>query len=179
MAKSAFQRKQDQLRRDRERMRKQNDSTYPFLKEPFFEWLERTEGYGDWSSGTFHLDASQITIPEFTDDNGPHSVDGEVELVWKDNPEDGYYVGFEGSIGRAECLVDDLIAAASNFAIVINTYKKEQINARITEIENSDLSDPEVKKKALADIVRLRKMLDQLEGKMVRESFHQWKIKGI
>lgn len=178
MAKSALERKREQLERERKRLRKQPDSTYPFLKEPFFQWLEETDGYGDWSSGTFHLDASQITLPEFEDDSGPRSIDGEVERVWEDNPEEGHYVGFEGSIGRAECLVDDLLAAAACFAQVINRYKKEQINARIIEIEESDLSDPEVKKKAFADIVRLRKMLERLE-KMTRQSVYEYKIKDI
>lgn len=178
MAKTALQRKHEQLQREKDHLRKQPDSTYGFLKEPFFEWLKRTEGYGDWSSGTFHLDASQITIPDFNDDSGPHSVDGEVELLWRDEPGESHYAGFEGSLGRAECLVDDLLAAAASFALVINIYKKEQINARITEIEQSDLSDPEVKKKALADIVRLRKMLEHLD-KARRISIQEYKIKGI
>ena len=178
MAKSAIERKREQLHRERERLRKLPDGTYPFLKEPFFEWLARTEGYGDWDSGTFHLDASQITIPDFNDDSGPHSAGGEVELVWQDNPEESHYAGFEGSVGRAECLVDDLIAAAASFALVINTFKKEQINNRIKEIEDADLSDLDTKKKALADIVRLRKMLERLD-KMTRHSIYEYKIKDI
>ncbi|WP_336802168.1 hypothetical protein [Kaistia sp. MMO-174] len=178
MALTALQRKQRQIERQREQERLQPDSTYPFLQEPFFEWLKRTEGYGDWDSGTFHLDASRITIPGFDDDSGPCSADGEVELVWKDSPEESHYAGFEGSIGRAECLVDDLLAAASSFALVINSYKREKLKARIAEIEQADLSDLAVKKGALADIVRLQKMLDQLD-KQVRRTFPQWKVKGI
>ncbi|MCX5578985.1 hypothetical protein [Kaistia terrae] len=178
MALTALQRKQKQLERQREQERLQPDSTYPFLQEPFFEWLKRTEGYGDWDSGVFHLHASQVTIPDFDDDSGPHSVDGETELHWKDNPEESHYAGFERSIGRAECLVDDLLSAASNFALVINSYKREKLKAKIVEIEQADLSDSAAKKKALADIVRLQKLLDQLD-KRVRWTFPQWKVKGV
>lgn len=178
MAMTAQQRKRKQLDRQREHERLQPDSTYPFLQEPFFEWLKRTEGHGDWDSVMFHLDASRITIPEFDDDTGPSSAGGEVELHWQDNPEESHYAGFEGSIGRAECLVDDLLSAASNLAIVINSYKREKLKARILEIEQADLSDPAAKKNALADIVRLQKILDQLDTR-VRWTFSQWKVKGI
>ncbi|TYR29346.1 hypothetical protein FY036_20930 [Mesorhizobium microcysteis] len=178
MAKSALERKRLQLQREQERLRKRDDSTYPFLKEPFFKWLNRTDAYGDWSSGSFHLDASQINVPQFEDDSGPRSVDGHVELLWENEPEEGHYAGFRGSIGRAECMVDDLLAAAASFALAINTYKKEQINARIAETEQSDLSDPDLRKKAFADVVRLRKMLDRLE-KMTRTSVYEYKIKDI
>lgn len=178
MAKTSTQRTRIMRQRRKWEEMTKPDSTYPFLKEPFFKWLERTEGYGDWGSGTLHLDSSQITIPEFLDDTGPHSIDGEVEKIFRDNPEESCFAGFEGSIGRAELLVDDLISAASNFALVINRYKREQINARIQEIEESDLADPDIRKKALADIVRLRKMLERLE-KLTRHSTYEYKIKDI
>jgi hypothetical protein len=88
------------------------------------------------------------------------------------------YAGFEGSIGRAESMVDNLLAAASGIAMVINHYKKEELRKRIAEIEESDLSESGVRKKVLADIVRLKTMMDLLQDKMVRVSLYQWKIKG-
>ncbi len=178
MAKTALQRKRDQLKRQKEELRLRPDSTYPYLKEPFYKWLDRTEGHGDWHSVEIHCDASRITIDPIVDDSDPHSVDGEVELIWQDRPEESHYAGFKGSIGRAELLVDDLLAAASNIALVINTYKREQIAARIKELEEADLSDPVAKKKAFSDIVRLRKMLERLE-KMTRHSVYEYKIKDI
>lgn len=144
---------------------------------PFFEWLEENRGRS-WDDGDFHKDASQITIPEFTDDSGPYSVDGEIEQVGKDDPENDPYAGYPGSLGRAERLIDDLLALASIYASTISTYKKEQLEARIKEIEDTNLSDPNTKKKALADILRFRKMLEHLD-KARRISIQEYKIKGI
>lgn len=176
MALSSAERKRKQIERQRDQERLLPDSTYPFLKEHFYAWLKRTGAGGDWESAMFHLDAAALPRPEFTDDRGPYSIDGEAELL-KDNNYDPY-AGFEGSIGRAESMVDNLIAAASGMAMVINRYKQEELKKRIAEIEQSDLSDPEVRKKALADIVRLNGCMDRLKGKMVRGSLYQWKIKG-
>lgn len=176
MAKSAAQRKREQIERQREQERLLPDSSYPFLKEPFYAWLERTGAGGDWEAAMFHLDAAALPRPKFDDDRGPYSIDGEVERLKDDNYDP--YAGFEGSIGRAESMVDNLIATASGMAMVINQYKQEELENRIAEIEQSDLSDPKVRKKALADIVRLRAMMDRLRDKMVRVSLYQWKIKG-
>lgn len=176
MAKTALERKRDQLERQEKRLRLLEDGTYPFLKHPFFKWLEENSGRG-WDDGDFHKDASQINFPDFENDSGPHSIDGEVERIGKDDPEADPYAGYAGSIGRAERLVDDLLSLASIYASTINTYKKEELTTRIKEIEDADLSDPDVKKQALADIVRLRKMLERLD-KVRRISIQEYKIKG-
>lgn len=176
MALSAAERKRNQIERQREQERLLPDGTYPFLKEPFYAWLDRTGAGGDWEAAMFHLDAAALPRPDFVDDRGPYSIDGEVELL-KDDNYDPYAV-FEGSIGRAESMVDNLIATASGMAMVINQYKQEELKKRIAEIEQSDLSNPEVRKQALADIVRLKTMMDRLQDKMVRVSLYQWKIKG-
>lgn len=177
MAKTALERKRDQLDREAKRLRLLMESSYPFLKQPFFQWLNENSGR-EWDAGDLHRDASQITFPTFEDDSGPHSVDGEVEQIGKDNPEADPYAGYAGSIGRAERLVDDLLSLANIYASTINTYKKEELAARINEIEDADLSDPDTKKKALADIVRLRKMLERLD-KVSRISIPEYKVKGI
>jgi hypothetical protein len=176
MAKSALQRKQDQIARERERLRTALDSTYPFLHEPFYQWLERTHGGGEWETAMWHFDASALPQPEFTDDSGPRSIDGEVELMKSDDYDP--YAGYERSIGRMECLIDNMLASALLLTHIVNDYKSGELRARIVEIEQSDLSDPEKKRKALADIVRLQKMLDQL-SKEVRRTFPQWKVKGV
>jgi hypothetical protein len=177
MAKTSAERvKEHRERRKRKAIAKERELAPRTYQQPFFEWLAENSGR-EWDDGDVHKDASQITISDFTDDSGPHSVDGEVELIGEDDPEGGIYIGYTGSLGRAERLVDDLLSLAGIYARTINTYKKEEINTRITEIEQSDLSDPAAKKQALADIVRLQKMLDQLD-KQVRWTFPQWKVTG-
>lgn len=178
MAKSALERKHDQISRDKELLRKSEDAAYPYLGVPFFEWLEAGEDVGDWDSGLFHLDACQMPHPVFKDDRDPQSIDGEVELLGWDDPGFDYYAGYKGSIGRAEALVNDLMAAASNFALSINRYKKEMLYRKKKEIEASDLSDPEARKKAFDDIVKIDAMLKRLE-KMKRISIYEFQLKGI
>ncbi|MCD1634537.1 hypothetical protein K7H91_12215 [Martelella mediterranea] len=178
MAKTATERSREMRRRREQELKLLLDSSYPFLKQPFFEWIGEKRDGGDWEAGLQHFDLSALVRPEFEDDSGPHSIDGEFERGWQDNPADNLYLGYEGSIGRAERLVDDLIGAAHCFASVINRYKKEQITERIKEIEASDLTDPGTRKQALKDIVRLQKMLERLE-KQTRHAFPEYQLKGI
>jgi hypothetical protein len=173
MAKTVRSRVKEFRDRKKQELSTLPDSTYPFLQTPFFEWKE---GQTEWDSAEYHFHAAGYEAPIMNNDSGPRSVDGEVELTADGDCHP--YAGFEGSIGRAEALVDHLIAAATNVAIAINTYKKEEITARIAEIENTDLSNPEVKRKAFADIVRLHKMLERLD-RMNRISIYEYKIKGI
>lgn len=175
MAKTALERKREQIARDRERLSTLPDSTYPFLREPFFEWLNRTEGGGSLSEAEWHFHAMGFELPRFSDDRGPASIDGEIESGRTADCDP--YAGYERSIGRMECLIDNMLASALVLANITNEYKSNELKARIAEIEQSDLSDAETKRKALADIVRLQKMLDQL-SKQVRWTFPQWKVKG-
>ena len=71
-----------------------------------------------------------------------------------------------------------MLASALLLAHIVNDYKSGELRARIAEIEQSDLSDPEARRSALADIVRLQKMLDQL-SKQVRRALPEWKVKGV
>jgi predicted XRE-type DNA-binding protein len=71
------------------------------------------------------------------------------------------------------CLID----AAGELARIISGYKRDEIDARIAEIEQSDLSDPAAKKQAFAEMAKLKEMRDQL-GKQVRWTFPQWKVTG-
>lgn len=52
--------------------------------------------------------------------------------------------------------------------------RQVEIRLRIAEIEQADLSDLVARKAALAQIVRLTKLMDQLD-KQVRWTFKQWK----
>ncbi|MBI1216927.1 MAG: hypothetical protein GC186_00125 [Rhodobacteraceae bacterium] len=176
MVMSPKERKKAERERRARESRSMPDSSYPYLTEPFFAWRERTEGNGDWDSATFHLDAAGITPPEFLDDSGP---DWMKEYPEADEP-DGYspYTGRAGSIGRIEAYLEHMIAASANIAVIINRYKREQLNARIKELEQSNLGDQQAKKKAFDDIVHLRKMLDHLD-RMTAERFSVWELKGI
>lgn len=176
MAKSALERKHDQIRRDKERLRRSDDLAYPYLSTPFFEWLKIRED--DWQNALVHLDACQMPHPQFDDDRGPQSIDGEVELLGWDDPSKDYFSGYKGSIGRAEALVNELIAAASNFALSINEYKKEMLKKKKSEIENSDLSDPAMRSKAFEDAAKIDAMLKQLD-KMRRVNIYEFQLKNI
>jgi hypothetical protein len=176
MAKSALERKHDQIRRDKERLRKSDDVAYPYLSTPFFEWLKIRED--DWQNALFHLDACQMPHPQFDDDRGPQSIDGEVELLGWDDPAQDYFAGYKGSVGRAECLVNELIAAASNFALSINSYKKEMLKKKKAEIEQSDLTDAAARAKAFEDVAKIDAMLKRLE-KMRRINVYEFQLKDI
>lgn len=144
------------------------------MSTPFFEWVKQD---GNWLTFEMCMDQAGIIPPEFEDDSDPKSATGGIEEIFEDNPEDSIYVRGSGSLSRAEIMVGSLIDAASELAGIVNRYKQSEIKARIAEIEQSDLSAPETKRKALADIVRLQKMLDQL-SKQVRWTFPQWKVTG-
>ncbi|CAN5228349.1 hypothetical protein BH10PLA2_BH10PLA2_37860 [soil metagenome] len=176
MAKSALERKHDQIRRNKARLRKSDDIAYPYLGTPFFEWLKDRED--DWQDALFHLDACQMPHPHFDDDRGPQSIDGEVELIGWDDPTADYFAGYKGSVGRAESLVNELIAAAANFALSINKYKKEILKKKKEEIESSDLSDPETRKRAFDDVARIDSILKRLE-KMRRINIYEFQLKEI
>lgn len=177
MAMSAIERKRKQLERERQELRVLPDSTYSFLRTPFYRWLQEHES-GDWSGVWFALNAAGFDLPAFEDDSGPRSLDGEVERMKTDEDDYDPYAGYAGSIGRAEAIVDYLLSAVEQFALVVNQYKIEEIDERIAELESADLSDPAAKKQALADMVRLAKMREQL-SKQMRRSFYAWKVKGI
>lgn len=176
MAKSALQRKREQVERDRQAMSRLPDSSYPFLTRPFYDWL-RDNDDNDWHIFVTQILAAGLEAPEFVDDRGPSSLDGVYEGGLS-GTEDNPYAGYERSIGRAESIADLLVSSAYNLALVIRAYKLEQINERITEIETADLSDPESRKAALSDIVKLEKIREQLQKK-TRHEMPTYKVKGI
>lgn len=142
------------------------------FREPFFERYQRSGG-----SVAEILDIANMEPPTIEDDSDPHSRTGWIEESFIDNPEDSPYFNAKGSLARAEIAVGCLISAAVELADLVNDYKRGEIEARITELEESNLSDPAIKKKAFADMARLKKMRDQLD-KQVRWTFPQWKVTG-
>lgn len=174
----------EKVKRYRERQKerkkqalKEADGFRSLPKEPFFERFQHEAGgYSDFH---LHFDTAGIEAPDITDDRNPQSFTGEVEQIFIDggNPEDSPYAKGGGSLARAEIMVGCLIGAAAELARIINAYKRDALDARIAEIEQSDLSDPAAKKQAFADMTRLKKMRDQLD-KQVRWTFPQWKVTG-
>ncbi|KAF0173487.1 MAG: hypothetical protein FD162_1771 [Rhodobacteraceae bacterium] len=144
------------------------DTLFPATFHDFFN------DHGD--NTTFHMafDAMGMDTPEFTDNADPKSLSGEIENIESgDNP----YRGYTGSLGCAENMIEQLIDATVSLSGIVNDFKREQLTARLTDIEQADLSDPAARKAALGEVVRLNKLLERL-SKPARWSFPQWKLRG-
>lgn len=172
MALSAKQRKRNQLARQQEELSRLEDSTYEYLKAPFFEHLENDP---NWSSVALSFDLMGIEQPEFSDDRGPrhHALDEALG----DDPDEAF-PGFAGSIGRAEVMVDLLLDAATELSGIINSYKMRELEKRRAELEKRDLTEERARKDALETSARIAKLQEELQ-KNVRRTFRQWKIKGV
>lgn len=174
MAMSARERKQKQLEREQEQLKQLDDSTYPFLQVPFFEWVQEDP---NWSSVTLELELAGIQPPSFEDDGGPEVYASEDALPPDSDPAKTF-PGAKGSIGRAEEMVDRFLTAAIEMAGMINRYKRYQLEQKRNELESSDLSDPETRKNAFETIGKITKIEEEL-GKNIRRTLPQWKVKGI
>ena len=134
--------------------------------------LELSGYSGDLS---YYFDEMGMKAPEFENDNGPEAFSEDVfpkEVLHEIFPDLSH-----GSLRRAEFMVGSLKEAAGVIATTVNIYKRNEIKARLAEIEASDLSDAQTKKAALKEATRLNKMLDQL-NKQVRYTLPQWKVTG-
>lgn len=177
MAKSSAER----TRELRERRKKQAEVEARKLapkvfRRPFYEFFNT---HGDNVSFSMCMDTAGIDIDPFIDDRDPKSASGEIEAIFDNDgtPEDSPYANGGGSLACAELMIEQLIDAAAALAQIVTDYKRDEIEARIAEIEQSDLSDQAAKKQAFADVARLNKMRDQL-NKQVRWTFPKWKVTG-
>lgn len=150
MAMSAAERKRRQREREKERLQRQPEVTQAFLRRPFSQFVEAD--FDNWQAFVLYpIDWAGFEMPDFSEDTDPHF-------------DPSYDEENRASIGRAERMTEMLFTAAQNLAVFINRYKKEEIDARIAELQAADLTDPAAKKKALDDIVRLaeiRRLLDR------------------
>ena len=144
------------------------DTLFPATFHEFFN------DHGDKATFLLAFDAMGVDAPEFTDNAGPKSVSGQIEI---DNAEFGVNLGYTGSLGRAESMIEQLIDATVSLSGIVNDFKRELITARLTEIEHADLADPATRKAAMGEVVRLNKLLERL-SKPARWNFPQWKLKG-
>ncbi|MGO4440770.1 hypothetical protein [Rhizobium sp. RAF56] len=146
------------------------------FQRPFFESYEPHDT--DFTDLERYFDYMGLPLPQIRDDSDPASFSGEVELGLGNG--EGYYgfAGYKRSLGKAEVIMNGLQLAAQELARMIAEYKASEIKARIGEIEALDLSDPGLRRKAMGDLVRLQKMLDQLDNKQVKWNLPQWRVTG-
>lgn len=175
----------EKVRRYRERQKEQEKIASLTLDNvfalPFFEF---------WQDGSYQSDLENalglagLVAPVIEDDQPPeafvlpHIIEGLGRWV-EDDPFGRleHATSQQGSLPRAEVMLDQYLDAARVLADALNAYKRQEIKARLAEIEASDLSEPDAKKAALQQAARLQKMLDQLD-KQVRHTFPQWKVTG-
>ena len=165
MALTNAERQRRHYQRKREAQKTPGDAVSDFATRPFSEFYADDSNSGDFE---IPLLIASIPIPDFHHDGPAEFAD---ELKLSELPD------ANNSLQRAEMTVTCLIDAASGLAALINKHKREEINAKLQRHANTKLTDSVAAKAKEADIVRLKKMLDQLD-KQVRWSFPQWKVTG-
>lgn len=171
MALSPTERKRRQLERDREALRKMPESTRPFMAQRYHEWLDDELGAGDFQ---IPWELMGITAPEFNDDSDAASHSTHYFRNLED--QDEIFAGYDGSVGRAEFMVLQLICAAQALAESVNTYKRRQLEQRLASLESEDLSDPDRRTAAFEESALIRQMQAELQ-KNLRYNFPLWKVK--
>lgn len=166
--------------RERQKAKKQEELKKPtvqndIFKMPFVEFFPIEEQTG--SQYMQALELAGIHPPAFADDSGPEAstLDDLRDGFAEDGTSNPFGTARGSSLGKAEVLVGCLLDAAQDLAGWINEFKKSEIRARIAELENADLSDPDAKREAFAKVSDLSKMLADLE-KSVRWQLPQWKV---
>ena len=172
MGLSAKERKQAQLERERKALARKMDATYPYLKTPFFERLERD---GNWSSVEMCFDLLGIDPPVFDDDRGPEDFASDTCFSTDEDRVEAFQCS-KNSIGRAEVMVDMLLDAVVELSQIINSYKRDELRKRRDELEKSDLSEPGRRGEALEAAAEIAKLQEELQ-KNVRRTFPSWRVK--
>jgi len=142
--------------RKRVRLESAPDLTRPYLATPFHEYMTN----GGWSDVQSPLGLIGLAFQPFTDDSGARelaaSID-DVEARYK------FYDRYAGSVGRAEFIVGNLLDAAVELAKHINAYKKQQLDEAIERLSRDLPADVTARKDALAELVKLTKLREQLD----------------
>jgi len=87
MALTAKERKQKQLEREHEQLRKLPDSTYEFLDTPFYPFTEESP---NWSNIDLLFDLMGLEPPMFEDDRGPEAFASDVCFSTDEDREDTF-----------------------------------------------------------------------------------------
>jgi hypothetical protein len=138
------------------------------FRMPFSECAEDDPNIGEC---TQYMALVGIEFPEFDDERDPEEfvID---RHAFGDEP---LFGKAKGALGRAEIMIDCFIDTAITLAGVVNTYKQQEIKARLAELEQSTDVD---RATAMQEAVRLNKILDHL-SKEIRRGLPQWKGTGI
>ncbi|TCT12674.1 hypothetical protein EDC22_102359 [Tepidamorphus gemmatus] len=144
------------------------DDTAPFLAVTFADFLRQ-----DGEAQANALPFIQETLGSVGLDSTDWEADEDPE--WHEYQWDG--TTDRGLLGKAERMVGAFLDSARALSELINRYKLQEIDRALAEIERADLSDPEAKKQALADVVRLNALRKRLH-KEVRYSFPATVVKG-
>jgi hypothetical protein len=161
MAKTAAEYQRAYRERKADLAKQAGDPTDQISTRPFSDYVTTD---GNWAVIEEVLDYVGVTPPAFIADN---------DEQWREQWGEPY----RASIGRAERMVGAFLDAASGLAHTIARYKRKEIDQAISNLEASDMTLPAIKRKALAEIVRLNRIRDQLD-KQVRWSLPQWKTTG-
>lgn len=166
--------------RERQKAKRQEELKQPtpptsLFRTPFFEFFPVDEQTG--SQYCQSLELAGIEPQMFLDDSGPEvsTLDDLSDPLEESGFSNPFGESKGSSLGKAEVLIGCLIDAASDLAVWVNDYKKSEIKARIAEIEASDLTDPEAKQRAFAEVAKLMKLLENLD-KQIRWSLPAWKV---
>lgn len=169
MALTPAERKRRQREKEKEaaavQRRQGGDAAADLFRTPFSVWAQNNQNIDDL---IVYSSVAGFELPPFDDERDPHDfvIDREA------HGEGDLFGGAKGALGRAEATIGILQDVAYLLAEAVNSYKREELRARLAEIEASNTMD---RATAMTAAVRLNKMLEQLD-KQVRRSFPEWKV---
>lgn len=172
MALTANERKRAQIEREQKALRRLPDGTYTYLNIPFHLYLDQD---GNWGDVQQCFERMGINPPQFEDDRGPADFVFD-DTFGSDQDKIDAFKGRENSIGRAEVMVGQLLDAASGLSQIINKFKKAELNRVLVGIQQRDLTDPDLRKATMDEVVHIARLQAELE-KNVRRTFPQWEVK--
>jgi hypothetical protein len=166
MALTARERKRRQVEREQIARKLRDDVALAYVKKPFFEVIA---GHHNELLITMSLDAAGFAMPGWTDDSGPKSASGQIENY-------DAFEGHQGSIGRAEVMIEGLLDAASELAEIVNEYKREALAQRLDELASNPSADDETRRVEFQEAIKVSKALEHLQRR-VRRDIAQWSAK--
>lgn len=173
MRKTAAQYQREYRERKKAAQEAAPDLTMDFVKGKLSEF--KSSRFGPGAAGQFEFMENLVPVgveldPALFDEDAAFDVD---DLVGAENSLSG-----KPLLDRMEALAALFLDAATELYGTINDFKLSEIDARITEIEQADLSIAKTRAKALTDIVTLQGIKAQLEGKSFRRSFAEISVKS-
>lgn len=172
MAMTEAEKKRVQRARKKAELRNAPNEAHSYFKEPFSEFMNRDDVRDNFDQVSTPLELLGYEAPAFDDERGPMDFADPNTIAGVPDP---FPYAADDAIGRAHVFIECLLDAAEKMAGFANAYEREQLEARLKELESSSEAD---RATAMKEAVRLNKMLDQL-SKRVRRDFPQWKVTGV